>query len=180
MAVSMNDLQSNEFWKKKFWSALKVRDTDGDGVISAFDFKLILLRYKDMDAPEEHLEKLDLALTEMYKASGIVDDSMVLTYEQFAENFANAVENGRDFVKVFTTQFEIIDSDENGEISFKEWIEYYKAVGIDTIHARPSFEAMDINGDGVVSREEFLAYLKEFYFSVEDKLNSSILYGPLD
>ena len=78
------------------------------------------------------------------------------------------------------TQFEMMDSDGNGEISFKEWVEYYTAMGIDTVHAKPSFNAMDINGDDIVSKEEFLAFIKEFYLSVEDKLNSSVLYGPLE
>ena len=180
MAVNMKDLKSNDFWKKKFRNAMEVRDIDGDGIITVLDFKLILLRYKDMGASDEHLEKLDKALTKMYQAGGIVDDSVSLTYEQFGANFAKSLQEGQDLASVFTTQFEIIDCDGNGEISFKEWVDYYRAVGINTLYARESFDAMDLNGDGIVSQEEFIAYLKEFYFSVEDKLKSSILYGPLD
>ena len=28
----------------------------------------------------------------------------------------------------------------------------------DAVHARASFNAMDLNGDGIVSKEEFVAY----------------------
>ncbi len=52
-------------------------------------------------------------------------------------------------------------------------------LGIDTVHARASFDAMDANGDSIVSKEEFTAYLKEFYLTAEDKLKSSLLLGPL-
>ena len=178
--MCMKELQSNEFWKKKMWAAMKVRDTDGDGFITSSDFKLVVQRYKDMGASEEHLGKLQKGFAEMYKASGIADDSTVLTYDQFATNFAKAIESGLEFTKVYTTQFEIIDSDGNGEISFKEWVDYYKALGIDTAQAKASFNAMDTNGDSIVSKEEFVAFNEEFYFTVENKLKSSILYGPLD
>ena len=42
------------------------------------------------------------------------------------------------------------------------------------------FEATDTNGDGVVPLEEFTAYHVEFFSTTENKLNSAILYGPLD
>ena len=54
-----------------------------------------------------------------------------------------------------------------------------KALNIDKAHARASFDAMDTNGDGKISKEEFVAYHVEFYYTAEDKLKSSILYGPL-
>ena len=43
-----------------------------------------------------------------------------------------------------------------------------------------SFRAMDRNHDTLLSREEFKAYHVEYFFTSEDKLNSSILYGPLN
>jgi hypothetical protein len=39
---------------------------------------------------------------------------------------------------------------------------------------------MNTSGDGVVSMDEFIQYNKEFFFTTEDTLKSSILYGPLD
>ena len=80
--------------------------------------------------------------------------------------------------------FKSVDTDANGTISFKEWVEYYKALGVDPCHARASFDAMDTNGDNDVSMEEFAAYNKEFFFSADAFfqliLHSSIMYGPLD
>ncbi|CAB3982222.1 sarcoplasmic calcium-binding [Paramuricea clavata] len=46
-------------------------------------------------------------------------------------------------------------------------------------HAEPSFKAMDTDGDGVISHDEFVAYHYEYFHTSEDKLHSSHLYGPL-
>ena len=62
----------------------------------------------------------------------------------------------------------------------KEWELHYKCMGTDPKYAKASFEAMDTNGDGVVSFEEFTAYHVEFFTTNENKLNSAILHGPLD
>ena len=173
---------SNEFWKKKAYRAIQVRDVNKDGYISMADFDLLVQRYKDMGTPEEHLKKISEFFTRTFSDFGMTDESVKLTYDQFAAGLAglskNQDENAR--IGVFKTMFEIIDSDGNGEISYGEWVNYYKAVGIDTKHARASFDAMDTDHNGTISDKEFAAYVNEFFHSAEDKLKSSILYGPLD
>ncbi len=52
------ELHSNEFWKKKAYHALKIRDTNKNGKISKADFDLIVQRYRKMGAPEGHLKQL--------------------------------------------------------------------------------------------------------------------------
>ena len=38
----------NPFWNKKLDRAIRVRDTDKDGVITRKDFELVAQRYKDL------------------------------------------------------------------------------------------------------------------------------------
>ena len=182
MAVSIDELHNNDFWMRKYCTITKIQDSNNDGLLSRADYKLVIQRYKEMGASEDHLKTLEKNYCKMWKAGGIEDDTTELTYEQFAANYRSMQDtiSTKDVVSdMYETQFEIIDSDKNGEISFKEWTEFYTALGIDTKHARPSFDAMDTNGDGIVSKEEFAAYTIEFFLSTEDKLNSSIMYGPL-
>lgn len=75
--------------------------------------------------------------------------------------------------------FEIIDEDGDGTISLQEWVKYSRAIGVNPEDAKQSFDAMDANGDKKVTREEFLAYNEEFFYSTDDNLKSSILFGPL-
>ncbi len=158
---------------------MKIRDSDKDGFISNTDYKIVIDRYRKMGTSEEQLKKLEKYYSDTWKAAGVVDDSTSLTYHQFRANFNKAGVDPSNPFKIYEAQFEGIDTNGNGVISFNEWLNYYKALGIDTKYARKSFDAMDNDHDGTVSKAEFLAYAKEFAFSTQDKLNSSIMYGPL-
>ena len=177
--MNAEELKKNEFWQKKMLKVAKVRDVDGDGSITKADYDLILQRYKDMGTPEKHLKMLEKIVGEFCKALGIADGVTGLTYEEFAQKYQESFDTV-EHDKGIKVQFDIIDADGNGEISLKEWTDHYKVMGLDTNHAKPSFDAIDTNGDGTISKEEFFTYLKEFFFSAENKLKSSILYGPLD
>ncbi len=177
--MSAEEFWKNALWKKKMQRELKIRDLDGDGFVSKADYDLVIQRYRELGAPEKRLEKMTQLLARVMKSMGI-DGTTKLTLQECSKNFEKSGTKPEDLDEWFMIQFKILDTNGDGEISFKEWSDYYTVVGIDTVHARPSFDAMDTDGDGVISKEEFLAFIKEFYFSKEDKLKSSIMYGPLD
>lgn len=161
---------------------MKIRDTTKDGFISKEDFDLVVERYREMGAPETHLKKMVGYFDHTCKQFGLVE-GVKLTYDQFGKKMAEsgAKEQSRESrIGIFMEMFDIIDTNADSLISFEEWKNYYSAMGIDTKYARASFDAMNTKGDGIVSKEEFLAYVEEFYYSSEDKLKSSILYGPLE
>ena len=76
--------------------------------------------------------------------------------------------------------FRILNTNDDGFISFDEWTTHYKNLGMDTTYARASFDAMDADSDGLVSMEEYVSFLYEYYYTAENKLGSDIMYGPLD
>ena len=184
--MAVNRVQSNfqegMLWKKRLHRFMEIRDVNKDGLMQRADFKLVIQRYRDMGASEEHITKICCFFEKTYDLMGIVDDSVTLTYDEFARRFAKQI--GLIFRKnmgdqLFLSMFKVVDADSDGKITFEEWFDYYRALGIDTDHARASFDAMDTNGDGIVSVKEFTVYHKEFFFTTEDTLNSSILFGPL-
>lgn len=180
MAVNPKELVKSEFWQKKIFKVDKIRDINNDGFLSRADFMIFVEHYKELGSSKEHLKKLIKNVDLLCMTLGLIDDSVELTHEEIIANFANSEVSVDDLSNMFLAWFEIIDIDGNGEISYQEWVDYYKACRIDTKHARASFDAMDTNHDGTVSKEEFYAYNKEFYYSTEDKLHSSIMCGPLD
>jgi Ca2+-binding EF-hand superfamily protein len=178
--TELGNYHENEFWRTKLQRFMETRDANKDGHIERADFKLIIQRYKELGASEEHLKKINNAFGQFYDHLGIVDDSVSLTYDNYAARFAkmmreDSVEMNKIGGNLTLTMFEAIKANDSNEMSFKDWVLYYKAIGIDTAHARASFDAMDTNGDGVVSAEEFNNYNIEFFMSTEDTLNSSIL-----
>ena len=71
---------------------------------------------------------------------------------------------------IFSDMFSNLDMNGDGVITFNEWSAHYHCMGIDTAHARASFDGMDAKGDGKISKEDFVSY---------HKFNSKILFGPL-
>jgi hypothetical protein len=82
------------------------------------------------------------------------------------------VEKGGGFATVvYDKIFRIIDTDRNGSIYLKEWEIHCMAINIPVEHAKASFKAMDTDGDGVISHDEFVAYHYEYFHTSEDKLH---------
>ena len=106
---------------------------------------------------------------------------MKYTYAEMKEKFIEYLQKASEgFEILMENSFKLLDLNDNGVISFEEWKSHYVVRGIPTEYARASFDAMDKNDDGEISLEEFVAYNYAFFCSDEDKLSSSILYGPLE
>ena len=184
IAVDFSALRQNKFWKKKFRKAVLVRDTIGDGCISRADFELTVDRCKKLDcSTPKHIDKFTQYVQKLCDLFGLVDESVKLSYNEFEEKWIGAlkewVEKGT-IDKLFGSIFHLQDINEDGFISLEEWTAHHEIAGLDTAHARASFDAMDTNHDGKISEDEFVTYQREFYLTTENKLNSAILYGPLE
>ena len=173
--------RESPFWNKKLDRAIRVGDTDKDGVITRKDYELVAQRYKDLGGVSgEQLQRVQECLMKMCDSVGLTDDTKQFTYEEFKRRHAHVDNQLGTTNTIFRTMFNCLDINGDGVVSMNEWELHYKCMGIDPKHAKASFEAMDTNGDGVVSLEEFTAYHVEFFSTTENKLNSAILYGPLD
>ena len=186
MAVSdcnLQHLRDNPFWKKKFDKAVRVHDTNKNGYISRADFDLVVTRYKNRSTGNPaHAERVGKSMDYACKNLGLEGDTS-MSYSQFEEKFVDVLEKvntNAEHDLFYGKMFDTVDTDGDGSINLAEWRMHYECYGIPVEHADASFRAMDRNHDTLLSREEFKAYHVEYFFTSEDKLNSSILYGPLD
>ena len=178
--MDLSKLMESDFYKRKMLTFLKSRDANNDGLITRMDFDLIMKRFKDRRVPEEHLKVTEYVFHRFCDDMGLTDETKLLTYQQFTERFGNIAEEASKVIPAFyKSSFKVADANDDGFISLKEWEDYNYAICVDAENSRASFEAMDTNHDGKISLEEFMAYHEEFFFSDEDKLKSSILFGPL-
>ena len=179
----MTEYKENAFWNKKIRRALEVTDVDKDGLITRRDFELIVERQKEFGGvSDERSAELRKHLMEACDIFQLTEGSPGFTYDQFMDNYvAYAIEYSQPdktpgYMPVF---FAGLDLNGNGYISLEEWTIHYKCLGIDPKHAKASFDAMDTDGDGKVSYDEYAAYSMEYLFTIKNDLNSAIFYGPL-
>ncbi len=183
MASSIAELRENDFWNKKFKRATEVLDTKNTGVIKRSDFEATVERYKKFgNATPEQVEVLSQSLLIPCDQMGLLGDEDKLTYEEFKVKWFEAMltlEKNGTLGSYFPAAFNIIDGDHDGFIKFEDWDLQYRSHGVDVKHAPASFAAMTTT-DGLLAKENFVAYHKEYFFSAEDHLGSSNFYGPLD
>ena len=80
---------------------------------------------------------------------------------------------------MFQIAFEILDINGDGVIRLEEWKAHSAAVRVPPEWVEATFDAIDKDGDGKITKKEFIDYQLEFFFSIEDKLNSANHYGMI-
>ncbi len=99
---------------------------------------------------------------------GLTDISKSLSYDQYKLEWSG--ETAEDAAsckdKFYQGLFDMLDANENGIISLDEWETHHKCLGIDPTHAKASFDAMDLNKTGTVTRDEFCCLPLRVFFSL--------------
>ena len=85
------------------------------------------------------------------------------------------------FDKSHSLMFDAIDTNKSGQISLKEFKEYFRitAPSVSEAEITCSFNTIDSNKDGVISREEFMAAAEDFFCGVEGIEVSKVFLGRL-
>ena len=177
--VDIVELQKSEFWRKKIRRAVEARDVNKSNSITRSDFFLIVEYYKKHSgATAEKIEELSKIFSTYCDKNGLVDDTVVLSMEEFEKRWLESTRD-RPFVDRFTGMFKCLDINGDNFIDLAEWKIHNVAIGIPPEHAEASFNAIDRDGDGKITEDEFVNYHFEYFYSTENKLNSAILFGPL-
>ena len=179
--MDLEAAKKSDFWRKKIRASIVAQDLDKDGFITRKDLDLSIQRYKEFGAPPACIKQLKSNYENLYSIWGLTGENWKLSIEEYLDMNVEKIEGTYSIAdELYTLWFKQVDMNGDGRISIQEWVLHNSAINIGSDSALKSFSAMDTDGDGVVSLEEFIAYHKEFFFSTEDKLKSSILFGPLE
>ncbi|MEO0869626.1 MAG: EF-hand domain-containing protein, partial [Cyanobacteria bacterium J06642_11] len=74
--------------------------------------------------------------------------------------------------------FDVFDDDGDGQMSQAEWAELFQVYNIHPAYAPASFEKLDANNDGVLSREEILALIDDFFCGDDVNSAANSMFGP--
>ena len=181
VTMELSKLKESSFWNKKLDKCIATFDANKNGRISRRDFLLVRENFSQQNVSKKHFNEFVKSLEKFLDNVDLKDNSVSYTHAEMKEKFIHYFERVSGGIAILIENtFKSLDIDNNGVISFEEWKLHYLARGIPIEYARTSFDAIDQDKDGNISMKEFVAYHYEFYYTVEDKLSSSILFGPLD
>jgi Ca2+-binding EF-hand superfamily protein len=162
--------------RAKYTHRFQVQDTDGDGVITredVVDRAEKLLRGLS-ESPQSPRGRAVLSGTQAYwqglaKLAGIPENGQ-LTEGAFVEALLRAkkLETIGDLVRPSVeAHVALVDSDRDGTVSLQEFLRSQQAVGMPEAEAREAFQAIDLDGDGRLTVEEWQEAVVEAYSTGE-------------
>jgi len=77
------------------------------------------------------------------------------------------------------TVFTVVDTDESGHLDQQEWANFFRVYNIPVIYVAETFTRIDLDGNGVLTKDEVLTMIKEFYFSNDPEASGNYMFGPI-
>ena len=98
-------------------------------------------RFMQESVSSKHMADLIKRQDAMLEHINLNDDSVKYSYDQFKKFILEIIETaGEKYKDILRNSFKTLDLNEDGVISFEEWIVSYKVLGIDTKYACASFD----------------------------------------
>jgi len=143
------------------------------------DFVDIVKRFKTVGhATARQVEQLQDALTKFWNAymaekaaaeGGITADAYIAMLEAQGKKTISKTCN-----EIYTPFFEAFDANNDGHISLEKYTLYYKVLDLSESYAEESFNVVDSDHDGEISRADFMFAVDDFFTSE----NWSNFFGP--
>lgn len=81
---------------------------------------------------------------------------------------------------LFGAIFDILDQDGDRKINIDDFITYFKAWGVDEALAQGAFDSIDLNRDGILSRQIFVQFGANFFISDDPNDYGNFIFGALE
>lgn len=173
--------------RERLTTMLAVWDADRDGAIEESDYEIAAGRMVSVSglkpgAPEYeqlHAQLVDggWQLLRQFDSNG---DGRV-TIEEALNGFDGLHDDEERYRKVIVepsySVFDLIDADHDGRITAEEHRDFLVAMTVDAASAEAAFAHLDADGDGYLSREEYVALMRDFYTSDDPDVPAAWLFG---
>lgn len=176
------------FQQRKLTRYFNCLDLDANGYFEQDDVQNIISRLTEKrgvsagSAEYEAIEKAISMIWDNAREFGITKDAEKVTLADWLhhEDIVLSTEEWREsYMKEVTRQvFDLIDADKSGEISLQEYIDIMTSFGVAEGIPEWAFARLDMNGDGVLSREEFVTLVEQFHLSEDLDAPGNYLFGP--
>lgn len=177
----------SEFRRRKLSAGFRELDVNGDGYLGRADIELLIENHGaaygySAGTPEyEELAHRTMAVWDQLKQLDSDDDGLVTLDEYVAgfEKFLSDHDAFMDSMSALVDAFySVADRNKDGRITEDELIIHFRAWNHSEEQAREAFPRLDRNGNGAISKEEWMANLHEYYFG-EDPEAPGTWLAPL-
>lgn len=178
----------SQIQERKLSRLFRVHDTDGNGYVERDDYERMIARIADGRGWPDRSPERDalrarvlvqwaaIAAGEDPPGSGRVplDGWLALWNAVLQAAYETHVRGVSELL------WDTMDRDGNGRITRDESRLWFDGYGLSSLAADQAFAACDLNGDGYVSREEWLVLVDQFFFSMDAADPGTLLFGPLE
>jgi len=183
----------SQLLQKKHTKNFQVYDLDGSGFVEPADLErcasnLAKLRNWQPDSSDflDLQAKYLVIWTNFWKPADINGDGKVSLeeYLKVAQNSINNFSTSTELQNAHTAKanviFDVLDANNNGQISKSEYQQFCAAIGLTEKDAETAFAHLDRNADGYISGDEYLQASKEFHTSDDLEASGNWLYGSYE
>ncbi|GAQ90704.1 hypothetical protein KFL_006760030 [Klebsormidium nitens] len=178
---------TNEFWLKKMSYFLDYIDIDQNGQLSQNDKDLWVTRtIAEISKPlsPEEVQAFKTGVDHAWEWYGLMPDGPPITKKESIKHMAEVtLQPGCvEHIKTISDRwFNLLDEDQDGVVSWKEFLKMQKGVGRDlSADAKVCFEAIDEDGNGAISKDEWGAAARGFFIGIDPKSPSRLFWCDFD
>lgn len=176
----------SEFRARKIARLFTVYDHNHDGVLQLDDYMAIakaLAAVKGAAVGSPAHESIRAAYTKVWEQLGAVDaikDGKVSVegWTRFCTGMLASPESYARMVNtVATLVTQMVDDDDDGVVTPANWESFFKAFGITDSPSIDSFQRIDLDKDGKLTKDEVLTTLQQFFYSEDTTAPGNSFFG---
>lgn len=179
----------SELQKKKITKFFHMYDVNGDGIINKADFQKIIDNmshikgYKQGSSAYEAFANKYFSLWNELEKLADKNSNGEISKDEFLQYNENLIIHKDSFNSVWgelgNYAFQIADSDGDEQITVEEYRDLLTAHNMNPSEAETIFSKLDLNGDGYISKQEFLQIVYDYFTSNEPEAPANWMLGSL-
>ncbi|ESA38392.1 calcium-binding ef-hand-containing protein [Leptolyngbya sp. Heron Island J] len=173
---------------RKLTKLFRLYDANADGILEQRDFIALATRLANLRQglqASPHYEQILTHLQQdwlcLCKAADQNYDARI-TLKEWLTYYEQILDDIKQYasrvIALVTLLFAAFDQDNDGQISEREWIHLLSLFNVLPIYASSIFLNLDVNQDGVLSQDEVLTLIHDFFYINEPSAPANFMFGP--